>query len=101
MASAAPLQGRQHNGLARNKSRARGAAGFRASFGPVWVIRVMSVEWGRSRHVRSAPKATNLLRGNIPPLRAPPGCEQQQQTTALFDHLVGAGQERLGYTEAD
>ena len=29
------------------------------------------------------------------------GCEQSQQTNSLFDHLVGAGEQRVGDGEAE
>ena len=35
------------------------------------------------------------------PLRAKTGCEQSQQTAALFDHLVGAGEQCRRNLEAD
>jgi hypothetical protein len=40
-----------------------------------------------------------LHRGELP-VRAKSGCEQPQQTTALFDHLVGAGEHGWGNFKA-
>jgi hypothetical protein len=38
--------------------------------------------------------ATEFVRRNEPTRWATSGCEQSQQTTPLFDHLVGAGEKR-------
>src|SRR6516165_52211 len=44
-------------------------------------------------NVRFAPKATEVLRCREASLCARSGCEQSQQSTPLFDHLVGEGEQ--------
>jgi hypothetical protein len=39
-------------------------------------------------------RTTDLFALRRTPLRAKSGCEQLQQTAALFNHLVGAGEQR-------
>jgi hypothetical protein len=45
-----------------------------------------------ARHVRFAPKAEKDADVSASPLCATSGCEQSQQGSPLFDHLVGAGE---------
>jgi hypothetical protein len=47
------------------------------------------------------PYATDLFALRRTPLRAKSGCEQLQQTAALFNHLVGAGEQRERHFEAE
>src|SRR5262249_10049957 len=59
------------------------------------------VEARRPRMSASPPIATKLLRRGSPPLRAITSCEQSQQTNSLFDHLVGAGEQRWRHSKAE
>src|SRR5262245_43735309 len=47
------------------------------------------------------PTAAESVRRSAPPLRAKAGCEQTQQNPHLLDHLVGAGEQRGGYVDAE
>src|SRR5262249_1361447 len=51
--------------------------------------------------VRFAPKADMHTLASKCPLRAKNGCEQPQQSNPLFDHLVGAGEQRGWHLEAE
>ena len=47
------------------------------------------------------PFATDLFALRRTPFRAKSGCEQLQQTAALFNHLVGAREQRCRDFEAE
>src|SRR5215831_6859989 len=51
-------------------------------------------------NVRFSPKATELPDASEMTRCATSGCEQSQQSSRLFDHLVGAHEECRGYGEA-
>jgi hypothetical protein len=47
------------------------------------------------------PKAAQRADALIRPLGANSGCEQSQQGSPLFDHPVGAGEQRRRHVEAE
>jgi hypothetical protein len=49
---------------------------------------------------RYHPRATGDVWRHNMSRRAKTGCEQSQQTISLFDHLVGAGEQRWRQSEA-
>ena len=51
--------------------------------------------------VRFTLKADIRADVSLSPLCAKTGCEQSQQMTQLFDHLVGAGEQRWRHFEAE
>jgi hypothetical protein len=51
--------------------------------------------------VRSTPISGAIADIAAPPLSAKTGCEQSQQTNSLFDHLVGAGEQRWRHGEPE
>jgi hypothetical protein len=54
----------------------------------------------KARYVRYAPNSHSMCRFKLS-RSAKTGCEQSQQNLRLFDHLVGAGEQRCGNFDAE
>ena len=59
------------------------------------------VEWQSLADVYITPESGQIADISECPLGATSGREQPQQTAALFDHLVGAGEQRRWHFEAE